>query len=74
MEVLELGETNEGAKYIEVSWDDPVIAADLANYTQSTRNLPFPKYPHCRSKKPSVYRKKQSWEKLKKSYAREKRP
>ena len=33
MEALELGETDEGAKFIEVSWDDPVIAADLANYT-----------------------------------------
>ncbi|MCH2293216.1 MAG: Wzz/FepE/Etk N-terminal domain-containing protein, partial [SAR324 cluster bacterium] len=33
MGALELGETNEGAKYIEVTWDDPVIAADLANYT-----------------------------------------
>ena len=33
MGALELGETDEGAKYIEVSWDDPVIAADLANYT-----------------------------------------
>ena len=33
MGALELGETDEGAKYIEVTWDDPVIAADLANYT-----------------------------------------
>ena len=33
MGALELGETDEGAKFIEVSWDDPVIAADLANYT-----------------------------------------
>ena len=33
MKVLEFGETDEGAKFIEVSWDDPVIAADLANYT-----------------------------------------
>ena len=33
MGALELGETGEGAKFIEVSWDDPVIAADLANYT-----------------------------------------
>ena len=33
MRALELGETDEGAKYIEVTWDDPVIAADLANYT-----------------------------------------
>ena len=33
MTALELGETDEGAKFIEVSWDDPVIAADLANYT-----------------------------------------
>ena len=33
MKALELGETDEGAKYIEVTWDDPVIAADLANYT-----------------------------------------
>ena len=33
MEALELGETDEGAKYIEVTWDDPFIAADLANYT-----------------------------------------
>jgi len=33
MGALELGETDEGAKYIDVSWDDPVIAADLANYT-----------------------------------------
>jgi len=33
MEALELGETDEGAKFIEVSWDDPVIAADLANHT-----------------------------------------
>ena len=33
MGALKLGETNEGAKYIEVTWNDPVIAADLANYT-----------------------------------------
>ena len=33
MEALELGETDEGAKFIEVFWNDPVIAADLANYT-----------------------------------------
>ena len=33
MGALKLGETDEGAKFIEVSWDDPVIAADLANYT-----------------------------------------
>ena len=33
MGALELGETDEGAKYIEVTWDDPFIAADLANYT-----------------------------------------
>ena len=33
MKVLEFGETDEGAKYIEVTWDDPFIAADLANYT-----------------------------------------
>ena len=33
MGALELGETDEGAKYIDVTWDDPFIAADLANYT-----------------------------------------
>ena len=33
MKVLEFGETDEGAKFIEVFWNDPVIAADLANYT-----------------------------------------
>ena len=33
MGALEFGNTDEGAKFIEVTWDDPVIAADLANYT-----------------------------------------
>ena len=42
MEVLELGETDEGAKLIEVSGDDPVIAADQANYTHKAQEIYLP--------------------------------
>ena len=33
MEALEFGKTDEGAKFIAATWDDPVIATELANYS-----------------------------------------
>ena len=33
MGALEFGKTSEGAKFIKVNWDDPVIATELANYS-----------------------------------------